>query len=78
MKPEYYRESLDLLERYWPVRTAHSCAVGSWMTEIGGICETVHLWEYGEAQHMSHPNCVNDIKKFSFQVGMEGRVHSYR
>ena len=47
------------------------------MTEIGGICETVHLWEYGEAQHMSHPNCVDDIKKFSFQVGMEGRVHAY-
>ncbi|XP_076469935.1 protein NipSnap homolog [Babylonia areolata] len=46
MKPEYFRSSLDLLQRYWPVRTAHSKDVGSWMTELGGICETVHLWEY--------------------------------
>ncbi|KAK7115189.1 hypothetical protein V1264_001112 [Littorina saxatilis] len=46
MKPEHYRDSLDLMAKYWPVRTAHSKPVGSWMTEIGGICETVHLWEY--------------------------------
>ncbi|KAL8589312.1 hypothetical protein ACOMHN_052315 [Nucella lapillus] len=46
MKPECYRDSLDMLKQYWPVRTTHSQDVGSWMTELGGICETIHMWEY--------------------------------
>merc|ERR1712062_90095 len=46
MKPEHFTESVELLAKYWQVRIAHSKAVGSWKTEIGGIAETVHLWEY--------------------------------
>ena len=30
------------------LRTAHSKLIGYWTSEIGGINDVVHIWEYGK------------------------------
>ncbi len=29
------------------LRTAHSKLIGYWNTDLGGVNEVVHIWEYG-------------------------------
>lgn len=39
---------LQLTKDKFHLRTAHSKVVGFWITELGGVNEAVHLWEYGK------------------------------
>lgn len=41
------REYLDLTAKKFHLRTAHSKLVGFWTSEIGGLNQAVHIWEYG-------------------------------
>lgn len=45
--PAKVREYLDLTTKEFHLRTAHSKLVGFWTSEIGGLNQVVHLWEYG-------------------------------
>lgn len=45
------REYLDLTAKEFHLRTAHSKLVGFWTSEIGGLNEVVHLWEYGGSRY---------------------------
>lgn len=42
------REYLDLTAKEFHLRTAHSKLFGFWTSEIGGLNQAVHIWEYGE------------------------------
>lgn len=42
------REYLNLTAKEFHLRTAHSKLVGFWTSEIGGLNQVVHIWEYGE------------------------------
>ena len=42
------REFLQLTTEEFHLRTAHSKLLGYWTTELGGLNEVVHLWEYGQ------------------------------
>lgn len=46
-QPSRFVEFLKLTEQRIHLRTSHSKLVGYWTTELGGINEVVHLWEYG-------------------------------
>ena len=47
IQPARYGEFLKLSSEQLHMRTAHSKLVGYWTTELGGLNEVVHLWEYG-------------------------------
>lgn len=46
LKPECFQAFMGLLAKYWSVRSAHSKSIGFWSSELGGIAEVVHIWEY--------------------------------
>uniref|UniRef100_A0A0P4WAQ7 NIPSNAP domain-containing protein n=1 Tax=Scylla olivacea TaxID=85551 RepID=A0A0P4WAQ7_SCYOL len=41
------REFLDLTTKEFHLRTVHSKLFGYWTSEIGGLNQVVHIWEYG-------------------------------
>lgn len=45
--PDRMREFLDLTTKEFHLRTAHSKLIGYWTSEIGGLNQVVHIWEYG-------------------------------
>jgi len=46
IKPKYFPAFVKLSNDHLWRRTVHSRAVGYWVTEMGGVNEVVHLWEY--------------------------------
>ncbi|XP_045608885.1 protein NipSnap homolog 3A isoform X2 [Procambarus clarkii] len=49
--PEKMREFLTLTEEHLHLRTAHSKLLGYWTSEIGGLNQVVHIWEYESLTH---------------------------
>lgn len=47
LQPARYGEFLKLSNEQLHMRTAKSKLIGYWTTELGGLNEVVHLWEYG-------------------------------
>ena len=48
IQPSRFVEFLKLTEEKIHLRTAHSKIIGYWSTELGGLNEVVHIWEYGK------------------------------
>ncbi|PIK58685.1 hypothetical protein BSL78_04368 [Apostichopus japonicus] len=51
IKPSCMGEYVQLTKDKFHLRTAHSKLVGFWLTELGGVNESVHLWEYDSLAH---------------------------
>lgn len=51
IKPEHYPSFLQLTNEHIHKRTKHSTLLGYWMTELGGVNEVVHLWQYDDLAH---------------------------
>ncbi|KAJ8042314.1 Protein NipSnap-like 3B [Holothuria leucospilota] len=51
IKPTCTGKYKQLTTEKYHLRTAHSKMIGFWMTEIGGVNEAVHLWEYDDLAH---------------------------
>lgn len=47
IRPDKMGEYMKIMEENIQLRTAHSKMLGFWMTDLGGINEVNHLWEYG-------------------------------
>ncbi len=43
------------MHEWYMLRTAHSKLIGYWSTDLGGVNEVVHIWEYGEGQSICKP-----------------------
>jgi len=50
-KPKYFADFLNITNQKFHLRTQVSKLVGYWVTEIGGINEVVHIWEYDNLKH---------------------------
>ena len=50
IKPECMKPFLDLTFDKFHIRTEFSKLNGYWTSEIGGINQVVHIWEYGKYQ----------------------------
>lgn len=48
IRPDKFGECMKIIENNIHIRTAHSKLVGFWITELGGINEVYHLWEFGK------------------------------
>merc|ERR1712071_109166 len=46
--PQCFKAFLNLTSEEFHLRTAQSKLVGYWTSELGGLNEVVHIWEYGE------------------------------
>ena len=55
IRPDKFGEYLKLMEENIGLRTAHSKLLGFWITDLGGINEVNHLWEYGMIASYSIP-----------------------
>ncbi|KAK7065927.1 Nipsnap, partial [Halocaridina rubra] len=62
VKPNRFREYLDLTKEEFHLRTAHSKLLGYWVSEIGGLNQVVHIWEYDSLTHRAtvRANLAND------------------
>lgn len=54
VQPSRFVEFLKLTEEQIHLRIAHSKLIGYWSTEIGGLNEVVHIWEYGNYSRPLH------------------------
>ncbi|XP_025115416.1 protein NipSnap homolog 3A-like isoform X1 [Pomacea canaliculata] len=46
LKPEYFKPFLELIEKHWHIRCADSKSLGFWISDLGGINEVIHMWQY--------------------------------
>ena len=72
--PDKFGECMKIIESNIHIRTAHSKLVGFWITEMGGINEVHHLWEFGKSSLMSprsatscHTQCSLFLSPFTSQ-----------
>ena len=47
IRPDKFGEYLKIMEENIHLRTAHSKLTGFWISDLGGINEVNHIWEYG-------------------------------
>lgn len=45
--PEFLKDFLNLTTEEFHLRTSQSKLIGYWTSELGGLNEVVHIWEYG-------------------------------
>lgn len=46
IKPESVGDFVKITNEHLHLRMAHSKLIGYWMTDLGGLNEVVHIWEY--------------------------------
>jgi len=51
--PQKVGEFMKLSNEKFHLRTQHSVLLGYWTTELGGLNQVVHLWEYGSLSERS-------------------------
>ncbi|NXX94256.1 NPS3A protein, partial [Centropus bengalensis] len=47
IKPSKMNEFVEMVNKYFHLRTAHSELVGFWSVELGAMNKVVHVWKYG-------------------------------
>lgn len=52
IKPQHVKDFLTLTSEEFHLRTSQSKLIGYWTSELGGLNEVVHLWEYGKSLHL--------------------------
>jgi hypothetical protein len=45
--PKDMKQFMELSNQFMDIRMKHSKLIGYWLSEIGGINDVVHIWEYG-------------------------------
>ena len=68
---------MKIIENNIHIRTAHSKLVGFWITEMGGINEVYHLWEFGKSRHpqdgpryVVHVHVLNSVTSESLSLSL--------
>ncbi|XP_054714127.1 protein NipSnap homolog 3A-like [Uloborus diversus] len=51
IKPVNFKEYIKYTEEHFHLRIKHSKLFGFWSTELGGLNEIVHIWEYDDHEH---------------------------
>lgn len=41
------KEFVEMVNKYFHLRTAHSELVGFWSAELGAMNKVLHIWKYG-------------------------------
>ncbi|KAK6177984.1 hypothetical protein SNE40_012833 [Patella caerulea] len=49
--PKDFKRFLDLTTEWIAVRTKYSKMMGYWTSEIGGLNDVLHIWEYDSLSH---------------------------
>ncbi|XP_032788859.2 protein NipSnap homolog 3B [Daphnia magna] len=49
--PQHIKDFLNLTSEEFHLRTAQSKLIGYWTSELGGLNEVVHIWEYDSLEH---------------------------
>ena len=51
IRPDKFGEYMNMMEENIHLRTAHSRLLGFWVSDLGGINEVNHLWEYSKSDN---------------------------
>ncbi|XP_029861420.1 protein NipSnap homolog 3A isoform X1 [Aquila chrysaetos chrysaetos] len=51
IKPSKMKDFVEMVNRYFHLRTAHSELVGFWSAELGAMNKVVHIWKYDNFAH---------------------------
>lgn len=51
VKPEGMKPFMDMCKKHFHQRMSYSKLVGFWSSEVGGINDVVHVWEYDSLSH---------------------------
>ncbi|GFY45711.1 protein NipSnap 3A [Trichonephila inaurata madagascariensis] len=51
VRPRDYKEYIKFTEDNFHLRIKHSKLFGFWITELGGLNEIIHIWEYDNHEH---------------------------
>ncbi|XP_030322568.1 protein NipSnap homolog 3A isoform X2 [Calypte anna] len=51
IKPSKMKEFVEMVNKYFHLRTAHSELVGFWSAELGAMNKVVHVWKYDNFAH---------------------------
>ena len=62
LKPECVKPFVNMTLEKFHIRTQASKLNGYWSTELGGINQVVHIWEYGNSQNTNMEYICNGIK----------------
>ncbi|EDV22555.1 uncharacterized protein TRIADDRAFT_58894 [Trichoplax adhaerens] len=54
IQPAEFGNFLKLTQEQFHLRTAHSKLLGYWTSELGGLNQVVHIWEYDTFQHRTN------------------------
>lgn len=62
VKPEHYEKFLELTRDNFAKRVSHSKCLGYWVSDLGGLNQSVHIWQYDSlAQRKSvRDSLIND------------------
>lgn len=58
IKPDRMAEFMKIMQEGFSYRTAHSKLNGYWTTDLGGVNEVVHIWEYGRMSLHTHTHTL--------------------
>lgn len=73
--PQYLKDFLNLTSEEFHLRTSQSKLIGYWTSELGGLNEVVHIWEYGILALISLLKHSSPIKRFlNFPDSLEHRA----
>ena len=72
IKPDTFGEFNKVMQECYALRTAHSKLIGYWSTELGGVNEVVHIWEYGEDGF-----CSSSYAAMQYAGTLDSFVHCY-
>ena len=48
IQPAEFGSFIKLTQEQIHLRTSHSKLLGYWTSDLGGLNEVVHIWEYGQ------------------------------
>ncbi|NXU50296.1 NPS3A protein, partial [Turnix velox] len=51
IKPSKMKEFVEMVNKFFHLRTAHSELVGFWSAELGAMNKVVHVWKYENFAH---------------------------
>ncbi|XP_055950459.1 protein NipSnap homolog 3A-like [Argiope bruennichi] len=73
VRPKDYKEYIKFTEDNFHLRIKHSKLFGFWITELGGLNEIIHIWEYDNHEHRAK---VRDAlaKDMEWQTNYKNKV----
>lgn len=76
VKPSCMEKYVQLTKNKYHLRKSHSKMIGFWLTNIGGVNEAVHIWEYDNLSHRASVRAALGADR-TWKVEYATQAHEY-